>query len=108
MRQVLHLLIFPTPKIIHKKYKSPKASPAEYFLSRIECHRKARDQKVSKCEAYEEVVIDASQLGIENDAEDDEEVGEDGDDNDEYQDYPLDDGGEVQVEMTQLTVGCIF
>ena len=58
------------------------ASPAQDLLSRIECHRKTRDKKVSKRQAHEEVVIDATQLGIEDDTEDDEEVGEDSDDND--------------------------
>lgn len=51
-------------------------------MSRIECHRKTRDKKVSKRQAHEEVVVDATQLGIEDDTEDDEEVGEDSDDND--------------------------
>ena len=83
-------------------------SPAQDLLRRIERHRKASDKKVRKCQADEEVVVDAPQLGVEDDAEDDEEVGEDGDHDDKYQDDPLDDGREVQCEMSQLMVCCIF
>ena len=83
-------------------------SPAQNLLSRIECHRKTRDEKVGERQAHQEVVVYASQLGIEDDAEDDKEVREDSDNNDQYQDYPFDNGGEIQMKSSQLTKCCIF
>ncbi len=76
------------------------ASPAQNLLSRIECHRKTRNKKVSERQAHQEVVVYATQLGIEDDAEDDEKVREDSDNNDQYQDYPLYDGGEIQMKRS--------
>ena len=62
--------------------------PAQYLLSRVESHRKWSNKKISKGETNEEIIVDAPQLGIENDAEYDEEVGEDGHDDDGDQGDP--------------------
>lgn len=75
-------------------------SPAQNLLSRIECHCKTRDEKVSERQADQEVVVYATQLGIEDDAEDYEEVREDSHNNDKYQNNPLDDGGEIQIKRS--------
>ena len=57
-------------------------SPPENFLSCIECHREAGNQEVSKCETDQEIVVNSSQLGVENDAGDNQEIGEDCNNND--------------------------
>ena len=64
-------------------------SPSKNFLSCIECHGEAGDQEVGKCEADQEIVVNSSQLGVENDTGDNQEIGEDcnNDDGDESQGF---------------------
>ena len=59
--------------------------PAQYLLSRVESHRKWSNKKISKGETNEEIIVNSPQLGIQNHAEYDEEVGEYGYDDDGHQ-----------------------
>ena len=58
------------------------SSPAHNLLGCVESHSEAGNQEVGECEAHQEIIIDASQLGVENHADDDQQIGEDSHDYD--------------------------
>ena len=79
----------------HNEYHTP----AQNFLRCVECHRKTGDEKICKCETHEEIIVNSPQLGIEDNTEYDQEVGEDGHDDDGYQGYPLHNRLHVEIDI---------
>ena len=87
-------------------WKHLTLSPSKNFLSCIECHGEAGDQEVGKCEADQEIVVNSSQLGVENDTGDNQEIGEDCNNDDGDQSQGFHHWFKVQYELL-LYVGYI-
>ena len=81
-------------------------SPSKNFLSCIKCHGEAGNQEVSKGEADQEIVVNSSQLGVENDTGDNQEIGEDCNNNDGDQSQGFHHCFQIQYELL-LYVGYI-
>ena len=76
--------------------------PAQDLLAGIEGHGEAGDKEVSKGEADQEIVVDSSELPVEEDAGNDQEVGEDGHQDDQDEDTGLRQPNQIKRDVFSI------
>ena len=76
--------------------------PAQDLLAGVEGHGKAGDEKVSKGEAEQEVIVDSSELSVEKNTGDDQKVGEDGHQDDQDEDTSLRQPNQIKGDIFSI------